>query len=127
MIWEWTIMNDMRMWYYEWSEKIELWMIWENRIMNDMRKSNYEWYEKIKLWMIWEYQIMNDMRISNACSGSLLRQELRGNDARSAAENLGNLCQISSTFHQNSIQNRPKWRPGALQERSWKQVGFRSA
>ena len=43
-------------------------MIWEYQIVNDMRISNYEWYENIgyenvKLWMIWEYQIMNDMRI----------------------------------------------------------------
>ena len=35
--------------YYEWYEKIELWMIWESRI----------------LWMIWENRIMNDMRIYN--------------------------------------------------------------
>ena len=63
----------------------------------------------------------------SACSGSLLRQELREDYARSAAENLGKVCQISSTFHQNSIQNQPKWKPGALQKRSWKQVGFRTA
>ena len=30
-------------------------------------------------------------------------------------------------IHSKSIQNRPKWHPGALQKRSWKQVGFRTA
>ena len=50
-------MKDMRI--------SKLWMIWEYQIMDDMRISNYEIYENAKLWMIWEYQIMNDMRISN--------------------------------------------------------------
>ena len=33
------IMNGMRI--------MKLWMIWEYQIMNDMRIYNYEWYENI--------------------------------------------------------------------------------
>ena len=63
MIWEYQIMNDMRMKNYEWYENVKLWKIWECR--------NYERYENVKLWTIWEYKIikiweyiiMKDMRI----------------------------------------------------------------
>ena len=49
------IMNDMRMWNYEWYENVKLWMIWECKIMNDMRMPNYERNENVK--------IMKDMKI----------------------------------------------------------------
>ena len=44
MIWECDIMNDN-------YENVILWMIWECDIMGDMRMWYYEWYEKIKLWI----------------------------------------------------------------------------
>ena len=40
----------------------------------------------------------------------------------SAADDFGKLCQISSTFHRNSIQNRPNWH----QERSKRGPGSKS-
>ena len=53
MIWECDIMNDMRMWYYEWNENVKLWMKWECKIMKDMRIYRYERYIYIYMYILY--------------------------------------------------------------------------